>query len=77
MTSAERISKLAARMGKLQIDLRGEGLSDIADMIKPAALKIVSVGLEAYEAERVSANPPTDDAPPELYRANQKEKCHP
>ena len=33
------------------------------------------LGLRTREMD--SANPPTDDAPPELYRANQKEKWHP
>lgn len=51
MNQAERISKLAGRFGKLQSDLRKNGLSDIADMMTDAGLCLVNRGLKAYAEE--------------------------
>ena len=51
MNKAERVSKLAKRLGNLQRDLKKEGLIDVNDLISPAAMLLVKHGLEEYSKE--------------------------
>jgi hypothetical protein len=50
-SKAERISKLALRYSKLQKDIEKEGLNDVSEKMKDAAMLLVNHGLKEFSKE--------------------------